>query len=43
MVASAELDSTRADIPATASPSYLNIGCHGPFALAMTTTAGRAP
>ncbi len=43
MVASAEVDSIRADIPTTASPSYLNIGWHGPFALSVTATASRAP
>ena len=42
MVASAEVDSIRADIPATAPPSYLNIGCHCPFVLPVTATAGRA-
>ncbi len=43
MVASAEVTSIQAGIPATDSPSYLNIGCPGPLALAVTATAGRAP
>ncbi len=43
MFASAEVDSIRADIPAKASPSYLNIGWHGPFALSLTATASRTP
>ena len=43
MVAYAEVDSIHADILATASPSYLNISWHGPFALSVTATAGRAP
>ena len=43
MVASAEVASIRADIRAAASPSYLNIGWHGSYALAMTATASRAP
>ena len=43
MVASAKVDSIPADIPATASPSHLNIGSHGPFALSVTATASRAP